>query len=68
VVKKTDYQLWLLDPVTKRVREIVKEEVERVKDEWADGSYVGDRDAYMRGFVSGLLYFEQLDESFEEVK
>ena len=62
MLRKNDYEQWLLDPTTKEVRKLVSEIVQRVQDNWADRGFSGiEENAFQQGFVAGLIEIFNID-------
>lgn len=64
---KSEYYDWLMHPTTKAVRKLLSKKVAQLKDMWADGAWEHQetRDAFNRGFISGMMFIEQLDSELE---
>lgn len=70
-ISKEEFQQWLLNPVTKALKERFNEDRERLKEAWANGAYEGSRelDSKVRGqceVISQLLAFNDEDMKEEE--
>jgi len=49
---------WLLDPVTKEIRDRIRLKIDAITESWLDGKFASEPflDAKMRGMAEGMIY------------
>lgn len=62
-LQKHEFNNWLKEPVTKKVREAVLMECNFIREEWAQGRFKDDQieNAYQRGRINGMMEVFQLE-------
>jgi hypothetical protein len=61
-LKRSEYEAWKVDPITKKVVAKLIKVQKVIMEDWANGLYLGsDQDAFARGKMNAMFDFYNLE-------
>ena len=60
LISKSEYDTWLMDRTTKKIKQRIDQLIQEIKDDWADDKYINEEER-QRGRIQGLSEAYNID-------